>query len=55
MGSSSDELRDLTNRLVDTAAAYGMEVGTGKRKIMTNNMDSISADISINGQKLRRK
>ena len=32
--------------------AYGMEVTTEKRKIMTNNMNNISADISMNSQKL---
>ena len=29
-----------------------MEVTTEKRKIMTNNMNNISADIGMNGQKL---
>ena len=43
---------DLTNRLVDRATAYEMEVSTEKSKIMTNSMNNISADISINGQKL---
>ena len=31
---------------------YGMEVGTEKSKVMTNSMNNISADISMNGQKL---
>ena len=29
-----------------------MEVGTEKSKVMTNSMNNISADISMNGQKL---
>ena len=51
MGSSNVELQDLTNRLVDRAMAYGMEVITEKNKIITNSMNNISADItiSING------
>ena len=43
---------DLTNGLVDRATAYGMEVSTEKSKIMTNSLNNISADISINGIKL---
>ena len=52
MGGCSGELQDLDNRLIDRAMAYGMEVTTEKRKIMTNNMNNISADIGMNGQKL---
>ena len=52
MDSSSSELEDLTNRLVDRATACGMEVSTDKSKIMTNSTNNISADISTNGQKL---
>ena len=44
MGGSSGELQDLTNRLIDTATAYGMEVNTEKSKILTNNTNNISAD-----------
>ena len=51
IGSSNGERQDLTNRPVDRAAAYGMEVSTEKSKIMTKSMN-ISADISMNGQKL---
>ena len=54
MGGSNGELEDLTNRLVDRATAYGMEVSTEKNKIMNYSTNNISADIiiSINGQKL---
>ena len=52
MGGSSDELQGLTNRHIDRATAYGMEVSTEKSKIMTNSLNNISADISINGIKL---
>ena len=37
--------------LADGATAYGMEVSKENSKIMTNSMN-ISADISMNGQKL---
>ena len=52
MDSSNGELQDLTNRLVYRAMAYGMEVSTEKSKIITNSTNNISADISLNGQKL---
>ena len=52
MGGRSAELQDNTDRLVDRARAYGMEVSTEKSKIMTNTTNNISADISRNGQKL---
>ena len=53
MGGRNDELQGLTNRLVDLATAYGMEVSAEKSKIMTNSTNNTSADISMNGQKLQ--
>ena len=47
-GGSNGELQDLTNRLVNRARAYGMEVGTVKSKIVANSTNNISADISMN-------
>ena len=52
LGGSNGELQDLTNRLVDRAMAYGMEVSKEKSKIMTKGTNNISADISMKGQKL---
>ena len=52
MGGSNGEPQDLTKRLVDRATAYGMEVSIEKNKIITNSANNISADISVNGQKL---
>ena len=52
MDGSSDEFQDLTNRLVDRARTHGMEVSTEKSKIMTNYMNNICVDISMNGEKL---
>ena len=50
MGGGNGELEDLTNRLVDRATAYGMEVSTENSKIMTTSMNNIRADISMKGQ-----
>ena len=52
MGGSNGELEDFTNRLVDRATAYGMEVSIEKSKVMTSSMNNISADVSMNNQKL---
>ncbi|KAH3822450.1 hypothetical protein DPMN_124228 [Dreissena polymorpha] len=52
MGGTSSELRDLTNRLYERAEAYGMEVKTGKSKIMVSSTTNTSADITMNGEKL---
>ena len=50
MGGSNSELRDLTNRLVDRATVYGMEVSKEKSKIMTNRTNNISAVISMTAE-----
>ena len=52
MGGSNGEPQDLTKRLVHRATAYGMEVSIEENKIITNSANNISADISVNGQKL---
>ena len=52
MGSSSGELQDLTNRLVERAIACGIVVSTEKSKIMTNSMNNNSADSGMNSQTL---
>ena len=52
MGDSNGEIQYLTNRLVETATTHEMEVSAEKSKIMTNITYNISADISMNGQKL---
>ena len=52
IGGSNDEPQDLINRLVDRATAYGMEVTTEQRKIMTSSTNNISAYISMNGLRL---
>ena len=55
MGGCDGEFQDLANRLVERAMAYEMEISTKKSKIMTNSTNNISADISINGQKLEEE
>ena len=52
MDGSNGELQELTNRLIDRAMAYGMEISTEKSKIMTNSKITISAAVSMNNQKL---
>ena len=43
MGGGSGELQDLTNRLVDRATSYGMEVSTEMSKIKISSTNNISA------------
>ena len=43
---------ELQHQLVDRATACGMEVSTENSKIMTNSTNNISANISMNGQRL---
>jgi len=52
MGGSSNELHDLTSRLVARASAYGMEVSTEKSKVMVNGTNEISVNITMNGKPL---
>ena len=52
MGGSNCKVQGFTNRLVERATADETEVSIEKSKIMTNSRNNISADISMNGQKL---
>mgnify|MGYP006273469667 CR=1 FL=1 len=52
MGGSNKELQNLTNRLVDRADAYGMEVSTEKSKVLVNSANDTTAQIYMNGQQL---
>ena len=52
MGGSEAELQELTNRLVNTAGAYGMEVSSEKSKVLVNSVRGTTAQISMNGQQL---
>ena len=48
---SNSELQDLTNRHVNRATRYKMEVSTKRSKIATNSTNNISTDIRMKGQK----
>ena len=52
MGGGNGEHKDFTNRLVDRATAYGMEVSTELSKIKTNSTNNICADINMNSRKI---
>ena len=52
MGGSNSELQELTDRLVTSASAYGMEVSTEKSKVMVSSTDHITANIAMNGEML---
>ena len=50
-----ENFQDLTNRLIDRATAYGMEVSTEKSKINANSTNNIGADVSMKCQKLKER
>ena len=52
MGCNNGGLQDITNRLMDRAKAYGMEISAEISKIMTSSTIKISSNISMNGQKV---
>ena len=52
MGGSNAELQDLTDKLVNRAGAYGMEVSSEKSKVMVNSPTREIGDIRMNGSQL---
>ena len=42
----------LVERLDKASTAYGMEIGAGKTRLVTNNTSGINTEIKVNGQKL---
>ena len=53
LGSSEEELQQLTRRLEETAAEYGMEISSEKSKILVNSIKPRpSTNIQMNGQTL---
>ena len=47
------QLSQVTYEKITILMAHGLEVSTEKSKIMMNSENSISADISMNSQKLK--
>ena len=52
MVGSNSELQELTNKLITTADAYGMEISTVKSKVMVNSTNNASVSIIMDGKKL---
>ena len=52
LAGEGEELARLVERLDKGSAAYSMEVGADKTKIMTSNTRGINKEIKVNGQKL---
>ena len=52
LGSTNQELQDLTYKLVASTGACDIEVSTQKSKIMVNRTNNCSTDIHMNSQKL---
>ena len=52
LAGEEEELVKLAERLDKASTAYGMDIGTEKTKLMTNNTSGINTEIKVNGQKL---
>ena len=52
LAGEENELTNLVNQLDRASTKYGMEISAEKTKLMTNDYGSITADISVHGQKL---
>ena len=49
MGGSVQELQDLTDRLITSLGAYGMEVSSEKSKVMANSANGTQVQIHMKG------
>ena len=52
LAGEEEEVANLVERLDKAFTAYGMEIGAGKTKLMTNNSSGINTEIKVNGQKI---
>ena len=52
MAGSNSELQTLTNKLVDSAAAFGMEISSEKSKVMVSSREETKTSIVMNGKLL---
>ena len=53
LDGEGEEMAKLVERLDKGSAAYGMEIGAEKTKLMTNSTSGINKEIEVNGQKLQ--
>ena len=54
MVGSNSELQELTNKLIATASAYGMEISTVKSKVMVNSTNNASVSIIMDGKNWKK-
>ena len=52
LAGTAEELTDLTNRINTAAETYGMEINAQKTKIMSNNPQALTNNISVAGTSL---
>ena len=52
LAGDEQELANLVERLEKTSTSYGIEVSAEKTKLMTNNTQGISTEVTVNGQRL---
>ena len=54
IAGSEGALKNLLERLHNSASAFGMEISGKKTKLMTNNINGISNNITIGSEKIPR-
>ena len=52
LAGEEQELVKLVESLDKTSSSYGMEISAEKTKLMTNSINDITTDITVNGRKL---
>ena len=52
MAGTNDELQELTDRLTQSAGAYGIEISAEQSKTMVNSANVDHAKITMNGEEL---
>jgi exonuclease III len=52
LAGSNEELQELSDKLVERAGSYGMEISTEKSKVMINTTDARSGKITLNQKQL---
>ena len=52
LAASEDKLADLINCIESVARKFGMQVNTGKMKLMINGVNYLAVIITISGKKL---
>ena len=54
MAGSNSDLQELTNKLIATAGAYGMEISMAISTVMVNSTNIVNVSISMDGKNWKK-